>query len=166
MTKKTTASDDRTLPYEGMFLFSQAQSAALQEAVDHLEEILKRAEAEIISLRKWDERRLAYEIKGNKRGVYFLVYFRARPDALAGIERNCNLSEKLLRSMIVRAEHIPQELMESADGRAQLADEIKLRSESAEAGAETPKAESEPEENEPVEVRVEHVAPDASRVER
>ena len=167
MTKKTTASDDRILPYEGMFLFSQPQAAVLQDAVDHLEEILRRAEAEIIALRKWDERRLAYEIKGNKRGVYFLVYFRARPDALAGIERDCNLSEKLLRSMVVRAEHIPQEVMEAADGRAQLADEIKLRSESAAASAESSKKDTdEPEEGEPVEVSVERVASDASRVER
>ena len=45
---KSTASQDRVLPYEGMFLFSQSQVAALQDAVDHLEEILRRAEAEII----------------------------------------------------------------------------------------------------------------------
>ncbi len=165
MTKKTTVSDERVLPYEGMFLFSQAQTANLQEAVDHIDDILKRAEVEVISLCKWDERRLAYEIKGNKRGVYFLVYFRARPDALVGIERDCNLSEKILRFMMVRADQIPQGVMESADGRAQLADEIKLRSESAAATAESSKKEPEPEDGEPVEVSVESVATDATRVE-
>ena len=73
MTTKTTASEERVLPYEGMFLFSQAQTADLQEAVDHIDDILRRAEVEVISLCKWDERRLAYEIKGNKRGVVFVV---------------------------------------------------------------------------------------------
>jgi len=120
-------SDERTTTYEGFFLFPQAVAANLQGAIDHLEELLKRVDAEVVSLRKWDERRLAYEIKGNKRGVYFLVYFRADPARLTDLERGCNLSEQLLRSMVTRADHIPAEEIEAADGRAQLADEIRLR---------------------------------------
>jgi small subunit ribosomal protein S6 len=114
-------------PYEAMFLFPQAMTANLQEAVDHVKDILTRAEAEIISLKKWDERRLAYDVKGNKRGVYFLVYFKARGSQIANIERDCNYSEKLLRAMIVRADHVAEEIMRAADGQQQLADEIKLR---------------------------------------
>lgn len=117
-----------TYTYEAMFLFPPAVSANLQSAVDHINEILSRADAEIISLRKWDERRLAYEIRGNKRGVYFLVYFRVATDKMAQIERDCNLSEQLLRSMIIRADHVTPEQMQAADGRAELADEIQLRS--------------------------------------
>jgi len=124
-------SETRINIYEGLFLFPQSQTADLQGALDHLQEILKRAKAEIISLRKWEERRLAYEIKGNKRGLYFLVYFRVRGDALVDIERDCNLSELLLRFMIVRADEVTQEQMEAAEGRAQLADEITLRASQA-----------------------------------
>jgi small subunit ribosomal protein S6 len=123
--------EDHTNAYEGLFLFPQAQSGNLQGALDHLKDILGRVQAEIISLRKWDERRLAYEIKGNKRGVYFLVYFRAPGAALTAIERACNLSELLLRSMIVRADHLTTEQMEAADGAAELADEIRMRAESS-----------------------------------
>jgi small subunit ribosomal protein S6 len=118
---------DRTYTYEGMFLFPQSAVADLQGASDHVMEILSRANAEVISFKKWDERRLAYEIKGNKRGLYFLVYFKAKATKLAGIERDCNLSEKLLRSMITRADHVTPEIMQAAEGRSQLADEIKLR---------------------------------------
>jgi small subunit ribosomal protein S6 len=119
--------EDHINAYEGLFLFPQAQAANLQAALDHLTQILSRAGAEVIGLRKWDERRLAYEIKGNKRGVYFLVYFRAAGSTLRAIERACNLSELLLRSLIIRADHMTQEQMEAADGTAELADEIKLR---------------------------------------
>lgn len=122
---------DRTYKYEGLFLFPQATVADLQGAHDHIVEILQRAGAEIISLKKWDERRLAYEIKGNKRGVYFLVYFRANGAKLAQIERDCNLSEKMLRAMITRADQVTDEMMQAAEGRAQLADEIKLRASGA-----------------------------------
>ena len=40
--------------YEGLFLFPQAQAGNLQVAVDHLKDILSRAKAELVSLRKWD----------------------------------------------------------------------------------------------------------------
>jgi small subunit ribosomal protein S6 len=118
---------DRTYTYEGLFLFPQAAVADLQGASDHVLDILNRAGAQVISFRKWDERRLAYEIKGNKRGLYFLAYFRVNGSKLAGLERDCNLSEKLLRAMITRADHVTDEVMQAAEGRAQLADEIKLR---------------------------------------
>ncbi len=115
--------------YEGMFLFPQTATADLAGALAHVESILGRAGAEIVSLCKWDERRLAYDIKGNKRGLYFLTYFKADRSKIAGIERDCNLSEQLLRAMVVRADHIPAEEIEAAEGRTALADEIKLRAE-------------------------------------
>lgn len=118
---------DQVKCYEGLFLFPQTAASDLQSAVDHLKDILARAEVKIIGLRKWDERRLAYEIKRNRRGLFFLVYFEAPPNALAHIERDCNLSEQVLRSMVIRAEHLTREQMEAADGQSELADEIKLR---------------------------------------
>jgi small subunit ribosomal protein S6 len=112
-----------------MFLVSQAVAADLGGAVQHIKEILARGHAEIIALRKWDERRLAYEIAGQKRGLYILVYFSAPNDQLAHIERDCNLSEKILRSMVLRCDHLTTEEMQAADGQRELETEIKLRSE-------------------------------------
>ncbi len=132
--------DERINAYEGLFLFPQTIGGDLQAAIDHIREILAKSDEQLISLRKWDERRLAYEIKGNKRGVYFLVYFRAARQTLVSIERSCNLSELLLRSLIVRADQLTQEQMESIDGTAELADEIKLRAEQEADRTERPSA--------------------------
>ncbi len=132
--------EERINAYEGLFLFPQTVSADLQAVVDLLRGILAKADAEIISLRKWEERRLAYEIQGHKRGVYFLVYFRAARTSLVGIERSCNLSEQLLRFMMVRADNLTQEQMEAADGTAELADEIKLRAQQAASASEAEQA--------------------------
>ncbi|MDI9405023.1 MAG: 30S ribosomal protein S6, partial [Limnohabitans sp.] len=120
-------SETRTNAYEGMFLFPQTVAADLQSAADHVLEILSKGGAEVVSLCKWDERRLAYDIKGNKRGVYFLTYFKCDAQKLASIERDARLSEKLLRSMITRADHLTAEQMAAMEGRQQLADEIALR---------------------------------------
>lgn len=121
--------NENTNIYEGFFLFPQAAAAELQGAADHIKDLLARAEAEIISFAKWDERRLAYEIKGNKRGIYFLVYFKTQGSKLVGLERDCNLSEQLLRFMVTRADLITEETIQAADGQQKLADEISLRGE-------------------------------------
>ncbi len=121
--------EQRISTYEGMFLFPQSAGSDLGGAVAHIESILERADAELLAISKWDERRLAYDIKGNKRGLYLLTYFKSDRSKIASIERDCNLSEMLLRAMVVRAEHVPAEEIEAANGRQALEDEIKLRAE-------------------------------------
>ncbi|MDP6479316.1 MAG: 30S ribosomal protein S6 [Phycisphaerales bacterium] len=115
--------------YEAMFLFPQSTTANLGEASEHVLAQLEKVGAEVISFRKWDDRRLAFPIKGNKRGVFFLGYFKLPGDKMAGLERNLLLSEEIVRFLITRADHLSQEQMEAAEGRAELADEIKLRGE-------------------------------------
>lgn len=118
----------RTHFYEAMVLFPQSAGSDLQGCADHIRDILQRGGAELLALAKWDERRLAYDVKGNKRGIYFLAYFRCATSAMAGIERDLRLSERVLRSLVVRAEHLTEEAMRASDGQTRLADEIKLRS--------------------------------------
>ena len=130
LTGNTTGgimTETNTSIYEGLFLFPQSASANMQQAVDHLNYLLDRAGANVKAFSKWDERRLAYDVDANKRGVYFLVYFEADRDRLSALERDCNLSEELLRAMITRADHVPAEMIEGSEGRQQLEDEIKLR---------------------------------------
>lgn len=117
----------RIYPYEAMFLISQATAADLRGAVAHINGLLARAKADVLAMRKWDERRLAYEIQGQKRGVYILTYFKAPASSIAGLERDCNLSEQVMRVMILRADHLSEDEMRAADGRTQLEDEARLR---------------------------------------
>ncbi len=132
-------SKGRRNTYEGMFLVSPAEAADLADVVEHIKETLARGEAELIALKKWDERRLAYEIRKNKRGVYFLAYFGCDPVSIETIERACNLSEKILRVMFTRADHLTVEEMQAADAQEDLAAEAKLREgeQRSEAPAET-----------------------------
>lgn len=119
--------ETRTYTYEAMFLIGQAAAADLASVIEHIKEILSRGHATIIAMRKWDERRLAYEIKKQKRGLYILTYFSAPNDQLGHIERDCNLSEKILRVLILRADHLTEDEMKAADARDALDTEAKLR---------------------------------------
>jgi small subunit ribosomal protein S6 len=60
--------------------------------------------------RPWDERRLAYPVKGHKKGLYYLIYFRTESGNVVNIERDCALSELILRVLIL---HVDPKLVES-----------------------------------------------------
>ena len=98
--------------YEAMFLVDSAEAADLDAVITAIKNILEKAEAEIVSIKKWDERKLAYEINGKTRGIYILCYFRAEGGRIQDIERDVQLSERIMRVLILSAEHITQEDIE------------------------------------------------------
>ena len=59
--------------YEGLFLLNQqAIASEFAAVVEHVRQVITRGGAELDILRKWDERRLAYPVRRQKRGVYLL----------------------------------------------------------------------------------------------
>lgn len=88
--------------YEAMFI---VDSAKAKEDYAKMEgeclNAITRHGGRIVKSVKWDERRLAYEIEKVKRGTFILVHFEAPSDAVAKIERQCLLSENILRVLIL-----------------------------------------------------------------
>ena len=99
--------------YEGMFLIDSAQAAADWDGIiAAIRTVLERAGAEIVSLRKWDERKLTYDIGGKSRGTYILSYFKAEGRRIGDIERDVQLSEKIMRALILNADQMAPEDIE------------------------------------------------------
>jgi small subunit ribosomal protein S6 len=101
--------------YEAMFLFGSGAAAELEAAQTTARNMIEKHGGQIIVLKKWDERKLAYELKRNKRGVYIIAYFRAPGSAVAGIDRDVRLSEEVLRAMITSADHLTEEEMNAVE---------------------------------------------------
>jgi small subunit ribosomal protein S6 len=120
--------DGRVHLYEGLFIISQAGGSDPAAALAQVSELLARIEAEVVLLQKWDDRRLAYPIRGQKRGLYVLAYFRAHASRLVNLERDCNLSEHVLRLMAIRADHIGEVELEVLRKEAETKTEARLRS--------------------------------------
>ena len=133
-------STKRLYNYEIMFLIGQSQTSDIHGIIDHIKDIVAtRGHGTILAMRKFDERRLAYEIRGQKRGLYILMYARCSGSDMAHIERDCNLSEKILRTLIVRKDDMTTEEMQALDATNDLVAEAKLRADrSKEAPAEEP----------------------------
>jgi small subunit ribosomal protein S6 len=96
-----------------LFLVDSAEAAADWQGInEHIKKVFERNGAQIVSIRKWDERPLAYTIMGKNRGTYILVYFNSPSDKIALIERDSQLSERIMRVLILRADHLTKEDME------------------------------------------------------
>lgn len=98
--------------YEAMFLFDPTFGSSFEKCELEIRRLMERANAEVLYCRKWDERRLAFRIKGRKRGVYALVYFKAPPDRIVPLERDAKLAEHILRVLVTRADGVTPEQME------------------------------------------------------
>ena len=114
--------------YEALLLLNPSYATGSWEtAKQEVEHILHRANAEILHVRKWDERRLAYEIGGQKRGVYVLAFFKAEGPKVAGIERDVQLSENILRCIVLKAEHLALKDIEAMQPQQPVADDHDTR---------------------------------------
>lgn len=95
--------------YEGMFLLDPSLAGDASAAEGEIKRILDRAGATLIGLKNWEERKLAYDMGGHKRGLYVLTYFRCDPLKIDGIERDVQLGEKTIRVLIIRRDKMSDE---------------------------------------------------------
>jgi len=58
----------------------------------------------MLASRLWEERRLAYPIKGHRKGTYWLTYFRLEGDQLTNLSRQFQLNEAILRNLVLKIE--------------------------------------------------------------
>ena len=101
--------------YEGMFLLdNQVVREDWKKAKELVAEALTKHGAKIRSLRRWDERKLAYPIKKRNRATFFLTFFDMEIDQLTALRRDLELSEKVLRHMLLRCEELPEKELELA----------------------------------------------------
>jgi small subunit ribosomal protein S6 len=88
--------------YECMFLLDPNKVAGdVPAAAKQVHTLLERNHAEVLASRPWDERRLAYPIKGHKKGLYYLTYFRTEGKNLLNLERDLALNELVLRYLVL-----------------------------------------------------------------
>ena len=57
-------------------------------------------EGEVIKADKWAERELAYEVQDHKRGIYYILVFKALPEASKEVEKHlpCPLFSRAARA--------------------------------------------------------------------
>jgi small subunit ribosomal protein S6 len=91
--------------YEGMFILDSNRYGRNPESVvTQIPKMIEDAGGEVLVSRLWEERRLAFPIKGHRKGTYWLTYFRAPGSEVKGLERKCHLSETILRALFLKVD--------------------------------------------------------------
>jgi len=95
--------------YEGMFILDTNKLARNPEGLPNdVKGLIESAGGEIELSRLWEERRLAYPINGQRKGTYWITYFRLPTTKVGELTRQCVLKEGVLRQLFVR---LPESLV-------------------------------------------------------
>jgi len=91
--------------YEGMYIFdsnrygrdANGTAASISGAVEKLG-------GSMLVNRLWEERRLAYPINGQRKGTYWLSYFKLDSKNITALKRDLALNETVMRSLILKVD--------------------------------------------------------------
>lgn len=89
--------------YECMFILDSNRYArdphGVQESINNAVSSL---DGEILVSRLWSEQKLAYTINGQRKGTYWLTYFRVEGTKLNEFERAIQLNDSVMRSLTLK----------------------------------------------------------------
>ena len=101
--------------YEAMFLFPPPGVVDVDGMIKNAQGIIERHGGKILVIKKWDERKLTYEIKRQKRGTYIVAFYQGPGASVGAIERDVNLSEDILRVLVTDASHLNEKEMAAVE---------------------------------------------------
>ncbi|MBQ8395647.1 MAG: 30S ribosomal protein S6 [Oscillospiraceae bacterium] len=90
-----------TANYESMVVFSvKAGEEAVNALVAKFKDMIE-ANATLTNVEEWGKRKLAYEINYETEGYYVIYTFESKPDFPAELNRVLNITEGVLRSIVI-----------------------------------------------------------------
>ena len=91
--------------YETLFILDSNKYARDPSGVSGtIPSLIEKLGGEILANRLWMEQKLAYPIKGHRKGTYWLTYFKLESGKLTEFNRQCRLNENILRNLTLAVE--------------------------------------------------------------
>ena len=81
-------------------------SSQVEDIISNIEEILKSQNGEIKKKENWGLKTLAYKIKKNKKGQYYMINMDCNQLVISELERQLKINEDIIRFMIIKIEEI------------------------------------------------------------
>ena len=79
----------------------EIDETATAEVVDKVKSWITDSGGSIESFEEWGRQKLAYLVRKQKEGIYYLFNLKLEPAAVANLERNFGLQESILRFLII-----------------------------------------------------------------
>lgn len=91
--------------YEGLFILDSNRYARNPaEASGKVASLIEAQGGEMLVSRLWEERRLAYPINGQRKGTYWLTYFRMEGQGLTELTKLTERSDTILRHLFLKVD--------------------------------------------------------------
>ena len=89
--------------YETMFIVRPTlNEEEIKSKIEFIRNVLLNGNATIEASIDMGMRHLAYEIKKQKRGYYYVIYFKSETSLIKELERNYRIDEDILRFIIIK----------------------------------------------------------------
>ena len=88
--------------YEAVvILTSKLSEEETADTVNIIKELIS-SNGEVVSVDEWGKRKLAYEIKHEEEGQYFLFTFNANANFISEFERILRINSQVLKHMVIK----------------------------------------------------------------
>lgn len=89
--------------YEMMFIVKTTiDEEAVKKTAENLKSVITSMKGEITDSKELGQKKLAYPIKKEVTGFYFVVNFDANNEIVAELDRKARIDENVIRHMIIR----------------------------------------------------------------
>ena len=107
--------------YEILFIaHADSSDDEMNEHVERYKAIITNSKGIVVKIDKWGMRKLAYEIKKQTKGIYYLMDFAGESATVPELERNLKIDDRILKFLTVLkdTEVDPLELEKEIKGEA------------------------------------------------
>ncbi|AFY68329.1 30S ribosomal protein S6 [Thalassoporum mexicanum PCC 7367] len=96
--------------YETMYILrSDINEQIVESEIAKYQTYLQDKEAESLVVQHRGRRRLAYEIEGNREGIYVQMNYNVAPSAIKQMEKDMKFDDHVIRSMTIKVKPIEEE---------------------------------------------------------
>ncbi len=89
--------------YETIYIVKPSLSEEeITKVTDKIKTLIEKDGGEVLGTESFGKKRLAYEVRKEKRGIYLILHFKAIPATLLELEQTYRLSESIIKYMTVK----------------------------------------------------------------
>ncbi len=89
--------------YESLFVLKPTLTEEeTKEQIQKIESVIANNGGELLAKNEMGTRNLAYEVQGDRRGYYSVLYFKAPAQLVSELERNYKINENVIKFMTVK----------------------------------------------------------------
>ncbi len=90
--------------YESVIIINpSADEDKVKSLIDKFSDLINK-QGKVTKVDTLGKKKLAYEVKKNKEGIYVVFYFEAEPTLIAELERNYRITDEVIKFIVVKDE--------------------------------------------------------------